>query len=386
MKMELPSQRFQPRIYGLGAWTDNLHFAYDLVATTKPRLLVELGSDRGESYFAFCQSAAENLTGTKCFAVDTWFGDHHSGSYDETTFTEVTEHNRAHYAGFSTLLRATFDEALDQFAPESIDILHLDGLHTEDVVRHDLEAWLPKVAPGGIMLLHDVSVRILDFGVWKVWKELCRRGRSYTFANGPGLGVWQKPPVIQLPPPLEPLLAGPSVAQENLAQYYRERANEVRARIAQDWQDGTIRQTAVALQTSVQVFHSRDGTHSEENSVTARVGHETWKELSIPLPGGTGAAPLRLDFLSALTVIDLSFIRLASETETYFLADDVAGFDRITVAGDAERHSHPACLRLKITGVDPQLYFPSADIPKEGPQLRLTLRLRVSGSEPPEEK
>jgi hypothetical protein len=60
MKMELPSERFQPRIYGLGAWTDNLHFACDLVATIKPRLLVELGTDRGESYFAFCQSVAEN--------------------------------------------------------------------------------------------------------------------------------------------------------------------------------------------------------------------------------------------------------------------------------------------------------------------------------------
>src|ERR1700710_2537981 len=115
MKMELPSQRFQPRIYGLGAWTDNLHFAYDLVATTKPRLLVELGTDRGESYFTFCQSAAENDTATRCFAVDTWVGDHQTGSYDETTFTEVSVQNRAHYAGFSTLLRATFDEALDQF-------------------------------------------------------------------------------------------------------------------------------------------------------------------------------------------------------------------------------------------------------------------------------
>ena len=54
--LELPSCHFEPRIYGVGAWTSHLYFAYDLVATLKPALLVELGVDRGESYFAFCQS------------------------------------------------------------------------------------------------------------------------------------------------------------------------------------------------------------------------------------------------------------------------------------------------------------------------------------------
>jgi hypothetical protein len=40
----LASRSFQPRVYGVGAWTDNLHFADDLVALLKPRLLVELGT------------------------------------------------------------------------------------------------------------------------------------------------------------------------------------------------------------------------------------------------------------------------------------------------------------------------------------------------------
>ena len=68
---DLPSSHFQPRLFGLGAWTGHLHFAYDLVATLRPRVLVELGTDRGESYFAFCQAVAENGAGTHCFAVDT---------------------------------------------------------------------------------------------------------------------------------------------------------------------------------------------------------------------------------------------------------------------------------------------------------------------------
>ena len=74
-----PSRNFHPQVYGLGAWTDNLPFAYDLIAVLQPRLFVELGTDRGESYFAFCQSILENRTATRCFAVDTWLGDQQAG-------------------------------------------------------------------------------------------------------------------------------------------------------------------------------------------------------------------------------------------------------------------------------------------------------------------
>ena len=380
--MNLPSASFAPRVFGLGAWTDHLHFGYDLVAMLQPSLLVELGTDRGESYFAFCQAVAERQTGTRCFALDTWRGDHQTGSYDETTFAEVAAHNAAHYAGFSTLLRASFDEGLQHFAPESIGVLHIDGLHTEEAVRHDFATWLPKVIPGGIVLLHDVAVRTRDFGVWKLWEELRAQGRAYTFELGPGLGVWQKPPAVPLRAPLETLLAG---GGGDLAQYYRERARQLQEKIARAWRDGTIRQTAVAHQTTIQVFHSREGTHSEENSVDARVGHEIWKDVSIPLPRGAGAAPLRLDFLSTFTVVDLSLIRLASSTETFYLAENAAAFDRIKIAGDAERRPHKRYLRVKVTGVDPQLYFPPLDLPEEGQEISLTLRLRVSATEPAEE-
>src|SRR5438045_3609285 len=144
---DLPSRHFEPRIYGVGAWTPHLHFAYDLVAVLRPALVVELGVDRGESYFAFCQSALENKTGTRCFGIDTWRGDEQAGGYDETTFNEVLEHNHANYESFSTLIRSTFDDVLSQFENDSIDVLHLDGLHTEEAVRHDVESWLPKLRP-----------------------------------------------------------------------------------------------------------------------------------------------------------------------------------------------------------------------------------------------
>ena len=375
-RIDLPSWRFEPRVYGVGAWTNHLHFAYDLVATLRPALLVELGVDRGESYFAFCQSALENETATQCFGVDTWRGDQHAGGYDETTCAQISEDNRANYESFSTLIRSDFDDALARFEEESIDVLHLDGLHTEEAVRHDIEAWLPKLRPGGILLLHDVDVRNKGFGVWKVWTDLQRQGRSWTFHDGPGLGVWQKSPPARLPELLEQLLAHPGEPNATLANYYTERANVLQEKIAQHWRDGSIRQTPFAQQTIIQVFYSSDGSHSEENSVYARIGHEGWKDLTIDLPPGAGAAPLRIDFVSALTTIDIASIAVTAGDQNYFRADDRSAFDAIGVRGDAERLPDEKALRIKITGIDPQLYLPAIGT-AGGDRLFLQMRLRV---------
>lgn len=373
----LPSRGFQPRVYGVGAWTDSIHFAYDLVATVRARVLVELGTDRGESYFTFCQSAVENNTGTRCFAVDTWRGDQQAGGYDETTFEEVTRHNDAHYAGFSVLLRSTFDDALSRFGPNTIDVLHLDGLHTENAVRHDVQAWLPKLRPGGIFLMHDVTVRTRDFAVWKVWDELRRNGRSYTFENSAGLGVWQKPPDTQKPEWLETLLSGSS-DREQLVSYYREKASELQRRIAEHWQDRTIGGTAAGHQSVIQVFHTHDGEHREEDSVLARIGHGKWKHVCLSLPPGAGTAPLRIDFVSPFTRIDLASIQLTSGEVTYFAANDPSTFEYVRIGGDAEREPHHEFLRVRVTGLDPQLYLPPVELPANAADVQLRLRLRVN--------
>jgi hypothetical protein len=373
---DLPSRHFEPRVYGVGAWTSHLHFAYDIVATLRPALLVELGVDRGESYFGFCQAAEEHATGTRCFGIDTWRGDQHAGDYDETTFAEVRDHNRAHYEPFSTLVRSGFDDALARFRANSIDVLHLDGLHTEEAVRHDIESWLPKLKPGGILLLHDVNVRSKEFGVWKVWADLQPRGRSWTFHDGPGLGVWQKPPAATLPGVVEQLLLPPTDRTALLAKYYTERAAALQDRIAQHWRDGSIRNTAFANQTVIQVFFSSDGSHREEDSVYARVGHDGWKDVRIGLPAGAGAAPLRVDFVTALPAIELETIQLVTDERVLYSASANTGFDSIAVSGDAARLSGDKLLRLKIMGIDPQLYLPPTETAGES-RLFLEMRLRV---------
>ncbi|MGZ5053641.1 MAG: glycosyltransferase [Methylobacter sp.] len=174
------------------AWVGHLPFAAWAIKEFSPKIFVELGTHYGNSYFSFCQSVVENGLSTKCYAVDTWQGDEHAGQYTDEVFAKVNAHHQERYAEFSRLLRMTFDDAVAYFADESIDLLHIDGLHTYEAVCHDFDTWLPKLAPGAVVMFHDTNVRERNFGVWKLWEELqARYPNNIEFVHSHGLGVLQ---------------------------------------------------------------------------------------------------------------------------------------------------------------------------------------------------
>jgi hypothetical protein len=171
------------------AWLGHVPFALWLVEQVRPGMLVELGTHYGHSYFTFCASIASNGLPCRCFAVDTWQGDEHAGSYGEEIFQSVAQRNRDRYDGFSRLLRMTFDEAAAHFGDGTIDLLHIDGLHTYEAVKHDFETWEPKLSSRAVVLFHDTNVRERDFGVWRLWEELSARHPHLEFQHSHGLGV-----------------------------------------------------------------------------------------------------------------------------------------------------------------------------------------------------
>jgi hypothetical protein len=178
-----------PQWRAFSTWLEHTPFAMWLTSVLKPRVLVELGTFYGGSYCAFCQAIAALDLSTRAFAVDTWEGDPHSGPIAREGLDSLRSHHDAHFARFSTLLRMAFDDAVARFADKEVDLLHIDGYHTYDVVRHDFETWRPKMSDRGIILFHDVEERRADFGVWRLWGELISEYPSFTFLHEHGLGV-----------------------------------------------------------------------------------------------------------------------------------------------------------------------------------------------------
>ena len=172
------------------AWVEHTPFAYWLIDRIRPEIFVELGTHHGCSYFSFCESVKQNGLETKCFAVDTWQGDGvTTGHYSHSIFDEVSSYN-AEYSSFSTLLRMDFDSALNKIADKSVRLLHIDGCHSYEAVKHDFDTWLPKLGSDAVVLFHDTEVMLETFGVWKLWAELKQQyPNSLEFLYAAGLGV-----------------------------------------------------------------------------------------------------------------------------------------------------------------------------------------------------
>ena len=213
--LEYPACLDMPRHVKAVAWQEHIPFAMALVQMLRPKVLVELGVHTGDSYLAFCQAVSTLNCDTACYGVDTWKGDAHAGFYGSEILTDLRTWHDSLYGKFSRLVQSTFDEAASYFPDGAVNLLHIDGYHTYDAVKHDWEVWRPKLAGNAVVLFHDVNVRERDFGVWKFWAELSAERPHFTFKHGHGLGVLGAG--AEVPLPLQQLFSldvGTSAASE----------------------------------------------------------------------------------------------------------------------------------------------------------------------------
>ena len=184
-----PSMFWTPERLAPSAWLEHVPFAFWLIDVLRPRIIVELGTHYGVSYSAMCQAVKSLGLATSCFAVDTWKGDEQAGFYSEDVYRDLASFHDLRYSAFSRLMRLTFDEALLNFEDGSIDLLHIDGRHTYEAVRHDYELWLPKLSTHAVLLFHDTNVHAENFGVHQLWREISENRTHFEFLHGNGLGI-----------------------------------------------------------------------------------------------------------------------------------------------------------------------------------------------------
>src|SRR5271165_1962745 len=396
--LNLPLPTFVPRRYrpgNLGNWSAHLAFANDVIGATQPKLIVELGTHWGESYFGFCQSVAEQGLDCVCYAVDHWLGEEHAGRYGEEVYEDVRRYNETHYKSFSYLLRTTFDDAVLQFNDDTIDLLHIDGLHTYEAANHDFRMWLSKVKPGGIVLLHDTSVRHEDFGIWRLWDEINDEfPETFEFHHSWGLGVVRKPgKEAPLPDLLEALFNSTGSIQERIRKFYvvyashlentLGRASEVPVHGALEMPSGDAKPATavVSSQLEVKVYPFGADGYSEETSSTQNINAGEQMTLAFDLPQGIGAGRLRVDPAGCPCVVELGAISIASKESGTLLWSAIApsALRQLELAGPLMALPREDKYLLLSYGDDPQLTLPVIEDEGAALILEISLKLDVGG-------
>ncbi|MCJ7653806.1 MAG: class I SAM-dependent methyltransferase [Dehalococcoidia bacterium] len=115
-------------------------------------VLLEVGSYLGASACFLAAAATEIGGGAKVHCVDTW---QNQGMTEGTrdTWAEFQANTRP-YASLIVPRHGLSVEVAKSFT-ESINLLFLDGDHSYEGCRADVEFWLPHLKPGGVLVMHD---------------------------------------------------------------------------------------------------------------------------------------------------------------------------------------------------------------------------------------
>jgi predicted O-methyltransferase YrrM len=180
-------------------------FLVDLVLKTKPDTIVEIGVWGGKSFLPMAMALKENQKGV-AYGIDPW-----SSKESTQWVTEEVNKNFWEWANHD-LVYNHLNEKIDLFglrnqiilikstseaAPPigGIDILHIDGNHSEHTSLFDVEKWVPLVKSGGWIIFDDM--KWYENGVFTTAKAgAWLDANCHKFAEFTDIctwGVWIKP-------------------------------------------------------------------------------------------------------------------------------------------------------------------------------------------------
>lgn len=139
----------------------------DIFMVTQPKTIVEIGVWGGKSLLPFARYCKRVDKG-KVYGIDPWdskasvVGINNESS---ATFWKLADHDEVYYrlvdviyqnglTDYVELIRST---SADAPLIEEIDILHIDGNHSDASSYLDVTKWVPQVRKGGWIILDDMN-------------------------------------------------------------------------------------------------------------------------------------------------------------------------------------------------------------------------------------
>jgi len=172
----------------------------ELLAAERPKVVLEVGTDRGGTLFLWSMVAASEAV---LISVDIQKMVGRLGSLSPFALVRKSFRRGGQ--------RVELVDDADSQSPETlarvramlggrlVDFLFLDGDHRYEAVRRDFELYAPLVRPGGLVAFHDVSPNTTadTVGTAAFWAGLKEGNETDELiadgAAGYGIGVYRKP-------------------------------------------------------------------------------------------------------------------------------------------------------------------------------------------------
>jgi hypothetical protein len=135
-----------------------------LDATPEGGTFVELGCFKGKSTSFIGVEIHKQQRAIEFFSFDSFEGATNSTDKNEVkayngilNIQETCRKNIEPIGNKVRVIKSLSHEAADLFDDGSVDCIFIDAGHSYEAVKADIEAWLPKMKPNGIMAGHDYN-------------------------------------------------------------------------------------------------------------------------------------------------------------------------------------------------------------------------------------
>jgi len=180
----------------------------DVIYQAQPEVCVEIGVFGGSSIYPTALALSYQQQGI-VYAIDPWSKEECLRGYDSNDpnyvwwnmidlediyqgFLGVLE--RHHLTDYCVVMRTTSKNAVHSFADQSIDILHVDGNHTEGESFADVDLFFSKVKVDGYIWLDDLKWTTSDGKrtLQKAFYHLLGKCQVIEFVDGGNCVLLQK--------------------------------------------------------------------------------------------------------------------------------------------------------------------------------------------------
>tara|TARA_A100001011_G_C14303001_1_gene841716 strand:+ start:584 stop:1192 length:609 start_codon:yes stop_codon:yes gene_type:complete len=142
-----------------------------------------VGAEIGVKEGDFSKILLSGWHGCKLYLIDPW-ENQDKNIYDEDIHDHESDYHKTQYnlrdfSGRYEIIRQYSNDAHSHFAKNSLDFIYVDGNHSYEGVKSDLELFYPKLKYGGVMMgddyhAHDIEKLFgFNFGVKKAVDEFC---------------------------------------------------------------------------------------------------------------------------------------------------------------------------------------------------------------------